>query len=230
MIVTLGKEVNVNVFDLKALLTGKLILSQGPTGLSANGEISIPQGTFEAYGQDLLIENGRITFAGPPDQPYVNIKAIRNPQNTENGVVAGLSVQGPAKAPQLKVFSSPAMSQAQALSYLLRGMPMSTKDNDTGLLTSAILGLGLSQTGQVVNKIGDAIGVHNLAVDAVGQGNDTKVVVSATLLPGLQLKYGVGLFDSLMTLTLRYRLLNSLYLEAMTGTGQSLDMLYHLSW
>ena len=228
--VDLGPDVNVNVFNLTANLAGRLQVNQGTTGLAVAGEIRIPEGRFKAYGQDLNITEGRITFAGPPDKPYVNIKAIRNPDVTEDGVTAGLTVEGPASAPEVKVFSDPAMSQAEALSYLLRGQAIGASDGDSGLLASAVLGFGLSQTSQVLDKIGKAVGLRALSVDAVGNGDNTKVVVSATLLPGLEFKYGVGLFDSLMTFTLRYRLFNRMYLEAVTGAAQSLDMLYRFSW
>lgn len=46
------------------------------------------------------------------------------------------------------------------------------------------------------------------------------------MLPGLKVKYGVGIFDSLATLTLRYRVIPKLYVEAATRVEQALDMLY----
>lgn len=45
------------------------------------------------------------------------------------------------------------------------------------------------------------------------------------MLPGLKVKYSVGIFDSLATLTLRYRVIPKLYVEAATGVDQALDML-----
>lgn len=60
-------------------------------------------------------------FSGPPDQPLLNIEAIRNPESTEDDVTAGVRVTGTADAPKLEVFSDPAKSQQEALSYLLRG-------------------------------------------------------------------------------------------------------------
>ena len=58
----------------------------------------------------------------------------------------------------------------------------------------------------------------------------TQVVVSGYVLPGLQVKYGVGIFDSLATLTLRYRLMPKLYLEAVSGIDQALDVLYQFEF
>ena len=49
-------------------------------------------------------------------------------------------------------------------------------------------------------------------------------------LPGLQVKYGVGIFDSIATLTLRYRLMPKLYLEAVSGVDQALDLLYQFEF
>ncbi len=46
----------------------------------------------------------------------------------------------------------------------------------------------------------------------------------------LQVKYGVGIFDSIATLTLRYRLMPKLYLEAVSGVDRALDLLYQFEF
>lgn len=56
------------------------------------------------------------------------------------------------------------------------------------------------------------------------------MVVSGYVLPCLQVKYGVGIFDSIATLTLRYRLMPKLYLEAVSGVDQALDLLYQFEF
>ena len=63
-----------------------------------------------------------------------------------------------------------------------------------------------------------------------GVGDSSQVVVSGYVLPGLQVKYGVGIFDSIATLTLRYRLMPKLYLEAVSGVDQALDLLYQFEF
>ena len=85
-----------------------------------------------------------------------------------------------------------------------------------------LIGLGVAQSGQIVGKIGETFGVSNLALDTQGVGDSSQVVVSGYVLPGLQVKYGVGIFDSIATLTLRYRLMPKLYLEAVSGVDQAL--------
>ncbi|GAL14232.1 uncharacterized protein YtfN [Vibrio astriarenae] len=59
------------------------------------------------------------------------ITAIRNPDNTEDDVTAGIRVTGPADEPVVEIFSEPAMPQANALSYLLRGQDI---DGESGAM------------------------------------------------------------------------------------------------
>lgn len=230
LMVNIGKDVRLDAFGLKARLEGALKVAQDSRGLGLNGQINIPSGRFHAYGQDLIVRKGQLLFSGPADQPLLNLEAIRNPDATENDVVAGLRVTGEADAPKLEIFSDPAMSQQEALSYLLRGQGLDNSGGDSGAMTSALIGLGVAQSGKLVGKIGEAFGVSNLALDTQGVGDSSQVVVSGYVLPGLQVKYGVGIFDSLATLTLRYRLMPKLYLQAVSGIDQALDLLYQFEF
>ncbi|WP_312312082.1 translocation/assembly module TamB domain-containing protein [Atlantibacter sp.] len=225
-----GNDVRMSAFGLRARLTGDLKVAQDKQGLGLNGQVNIPQGRFRAYGQDLIVRKGELLFSGPPDQPLLNIEAIRNPDATENDVTAGVRVTGTPDEPRVEVFSDPAMSQQEALSYLLRGQGLDTGQSDSEAMTSMLVGLGVAQSGQVVGKIGETFGVSNLALDTQGVGDSSQVVVSGYVLPGLQVKYGVGIFDSLATLTLRYRLMPKLYLEAVSGVDQALDLLYQFEF
>lgn len=230
LVIHVGNNVRLNAFGLKARLTGDLKVAQDKQGLGLNGQITIPEGRFHAYGQDLIVRKGELLFSGPPDQPLLNIEAIRNPDATENDVIAGVRVTGTADEPKAEIFSDPAMSQQEALSYLLRGQGLDSEQSDSAAMTSMLVGLGVAQSGQVVGKIGETFGVSNLALDTQGVGDASQVVVSGYVLPGLQVKYGVGIFDSLATLTLRYRLMPKLYLEAVSGVDQALDLLYQFEF
>ncbi|MDU7131400.1 MAG: autotransporter assembly complex protein TamB [Enterobacteriaceae bacterium] len=230
LIVHVGNNVRMDAFGLKARLTGDLKVTQDQQGLGLNGQINIPEGRYHAYGQDLIVRKGELIFSGPVDQPLLNIEAIRNPDATENDVTAGVRITGTADEPKAEIFSDPAMSQQEALSYLLRGQGLESGQSDSAAMTSALVGLGVAQSGQVVGKIGETFGLSNLALDTEGVGDSSQVVVSGYVLPGLQVKYGVGIFDSLATLTLRYRLMPKLYLEAVSGLDQALDLLYQFEF
>lgn len=138
-----GNNVRLDAFGLKARLTGDLKVAQDKQGLGLNGQINIPEGRFHAYGQDLIVRKGELLFSGPPDQPLLNIEAIRNPDATEDDVTAGIRVTGPADQPKAEVFSDPAMSQQMALSYLVRGQGLDSDQSDSAAMTSMLIGLGL---------------------------------------------------------------------------------------
>lgn len=229
--VSLGDKVSIDAFGLTARLTGGVFVTQTDKGLSVHGQINIPQGRFQAYGQDLIVRKGEIVFAGPADQPRLNIEAIRNPESIENNVVAGIRVTGLADDPKAEVFSDPAMSQQEALSYLLRGQGLDSGDqSENDMVTALLIGLGTSQSGKLIGSLGSTFGIKNLSLDTQGVGDSQKVVVSGYILPSLQLKYGVGIFDALATFTLRYRLLPRLYLEAVSGVDQTVDLIYQFEF
>jgi len=123
------------------------------------------------------------------------------------------------------------MSQQEALSYLLRGQGLnSDEQGDNDMFTALLIGLGTAQTSNLVGDIGNTFGIKNLSLDTQGVGNNQKVVVSGYLLPNLQLKYGVGIFDSLAVFTLRYRLLPRLYLDVASGLDQTVDLIYQFEF
>ncbi|AOM41546.1 autotransporter assembly complex protein TamB [Xenorhabdus hominickii] len=226
----IGNDVRLSAFGLQAQLKGALKVLQDKQGLGLNGQIDIPEGRFRAYGQDLQVRKGTIMFSGPPDQPLLNIEAIRNPESTANKVIAGVRVTGLADRPKVEVFSDPVKSQQEALSYLLRGEGLEKGDSDNSQMTAMLIGLGVAQSGQIVGKIGETFGVSDLALDTQGVGDKSQVVVSGRITKDLQVKYGVGIFDSLATLTLRYRVMPRLYLEAVSGIDQALDLLYEFEF
>ncbi|MGL5007528.1 MAG: autotransporter assembly complex protein TamB [Plesiomonas sp.] len=230
LMIRLGDDIRLDAFGLKARLHGNLHVLQNAQGPAIRGTVYLADGRYHSFGQDLLIRKGLLLFVGPPEQPMLNIEAIRNPESVQNNVVAGLRITGLADSPVLTIFSEPAMSQAEALSYLLRGEPLDNGDGDSGAMTSALIGIGLSQGSQLVGQIGQAFGISDLSLDTQGAGDNSQVVVSGYILPGLQVKYGVGIFDSLAELTLRYRLMPSLYLQAISGLNQAFDILYQFEF
>ena len=225
------KDVRVKAYGLDASLSGKLKFMMGGGRMGLLGSMNIPRGRFRAYGQDLLIQTGEFLFSGPMANPSIRLEAIRNPESTEDDVTAGIRVTGTADEPVVQLFSTPSMSDEEALSYLLRGEGLGSEDgSSSAMMTSMLIGLGTSQGGGILSEIGDAVGLSGVGIDTAGSGESQQVVVSAYLLPGLQVKYGVGIFDSLATLTLRYRLMPRLYLEAVFGVNQALDLLYRFEF
>lgn len=228
--IILGDNVSLEAFGLVADLEGELRFQQRPKReqRTLHGDIFLVDGTFRAYGQDLLIRRGKISFNGPVKQPYVNIEAIRNPDRMENqDVVAGIRVIGPADEPNVSVFAEPGMPQANAMSYLLMGRDLDSESGSTGnAVTTGLIGLTIKSSTKLVGEIGEAFGLSDLTLDTAGAGEDSQVTVSGNLSKDLQLKYGYGIFNAVGQFTLRYRLMRNLYIEAASGLDQSVDLLY----
>ncbi len=227
--INIGDDFTLSAFGLRGGLIGTLDVTQKNKAPFILGEVNVVDGAYRSFGQDLIIDEGKILFNGPADQPYLSIKAIRNPDNTEDDVIAGIRVTGPADNPEVSIFSEPAMPQANALSYVMRGQDLNSESGGNAM-TTALIGLSLAKSGRVVGEIGEAFGVKDLQLDTAGSGDDSQVTVSGYILPDLQVKYGVGIFDAIGEFTLRYRLMKDLYLEAVSGADNAVDLLYQFQF
>jgi len=225
----LGPDMKLEAYGLESGLRGELQVRQGTGPVQLYGDVNLIDGTYTSFGQDLIIRQGQVLFSGPASQPSLQFEAIRNPDTTEDDVIAGLRVTGSASAPRLTIFSEPAMTESRALSYILRGRAPEDSGSGDDALTSALIGLSLSQTGSAVGQVGQAFGVQDLSLDASGSGDDSQVVVSGYVFDDLKVSYGVGIFSPIAELTLRYRLIQNLYLQAVSGAAQAVDLIYTFS-
>ncbi|WP_460141329.1 translocation/assembly module TamB domain-containing protein [Pseudomonas sp. S2_E01] len=206
-------------FGLTANVQGHVHIGDN---LDTRGELWLNDGRYRAYGQRLSVRRARLLFAGPIDQPYLDIEAIRQTDD----VIAGIRLSGSAEQPTTQIFSEPAMSQEQALSYLVLGRPLSTTGEDNNMLAQAALGLGLMGSSGVTGKLASDLGIDDFQLDTEGSGNTTSVVASGNLSEKLSLRYGVGVFEPANTIALRYKLSKKVYLEAAGGVASSLDIFY----
>ena len=206
-------------FGLTADLAGRIHLGDN---LDARGVLRLENGRYRAYGQRLRFRRARLLFAGPVDQPFLDIEAIRQIDD----VTVGLRLTGNAEQPKTEIFSEPAMSQEQALSYLVLGRPLGQSAGDSNLLAQAALAMGLAGSKPLTNTVAGALGIENFQLDTEGSGVTTSVVASGELSERLSLRYGVGVFEPASTIALRYELTKRLYLEAASGLASSLDLFY----
>ncbi|PKH80199.1 hypothetical protein CXF97_14780 [Pseudomonas sp. Choline-02u-1] len=206
-------------FGLTANLQGQVHIGDN---MDTRGELWLNDGRYRAYGQRLTVRRARLLFAGPIDQPYLDIEAIRQTDD----VIAGIRLSGSAEQPTTQIFSEPAMSQEQALSYLVLGRPLSTSGEDNNMLAQAALGLGLMGSAGVTSGLAKDLGIEDFQLDTQGSGNDTSVVASGNISEKLSLRYGVGVFEPASTIALRYKLSKKVYVEAASGVASSLDIFY----
>ena len=212
-------QLNFSGFGLTAKVQGQVHIGDN---LDTRGELWLNDGRYRAYGQKLDVRRARLLFAGPLDQPYLDIEAIRKTDD----VTAGIRLSGSAEQPTTQIFSEPAMSQEQALSYLVLGRPLSTTGEDNNMLAQAALGLGLMGSAGVTSDIANKLGIRDFDLDTQGSGNNTAVVASGKITEKLSLRYGVGVFEPANTIALRYLLSKKVYLEVASGVASSLDIFY----
>lgn len=225
-------DVKLEAFGLKTDLRGALELKQKDQKLTGVGSLNLVNGTYKAYGQDLVIQKGNILFSGPLDNPRLDISAIRDESKTQDDVIAGIRVTGPAEQPSVEIFSEPTMIQSEALSYLLQGQSLnsgSQQSSDDQLLASVLLNAGLKGSENKVDQLGRKFGIEDLALGTNSSEDGTQVSLSGYIAPGVQLRYGVNVFDSSAEVALRYQILPKLFLEATSGVEQALDVYYQFS-
>jgi len=227
--VTLGRNVHVSAFGLDTRLEGELTVRQAPgQELRAEGRVTLVDGKFEAYGQKLRIESGTLTFTGPLDDPIVDLRAIRRIEEFGSTIVAGIHLQGRAQSLSSTVYAEPAMSEADALSYLVIGRPLAqATDTEGNQLSNTAVNLGIRGAARITQEIGQSIGLDELTI--IGGGGDaTALVAGKQVNSRLYARYAYGVFSRLGMILIRYRLTENLSLEAGAGESQSIDILYSI--
>ena len=228
---TLGDGVRYAGLNLDTAVSGQLRLATEPNrSANATGTLLLT-GTYDAYGQRLDVERGQLLFSGPLDDPGLDVRAVRRLENvdvTTNTVEVGVELTGTLKAARTRVFSSPAMSEADALSYLLFGRPASGSavgEDETSTLQTAALSLGLQQALPVVQRIGTTLGLDELTVRSTTTDSGA-LMAGKYLSPKVYIRYSYGLFNRIGGLLLRFKINDRLSIETRSGDQKSMDLLY----
>jgi len=224
--VRLGEKVTFSGFGLGARLGGSLRVREAPgQAPRGEGELRILEGRYKAYGQDLTIDRGRLIFAGPIDNPALDLRATRS----VGDIVAGLQATGTAQASRVTLFSTPPMEDAEVLSYLLLGRPLNQASGSDGqMLMGAVGALGVSGGNLLAKQIGNTLGLDDVRVESESGLESTSLVLGRYLSPKLYVSYGVGLFEPGTSVQMRYDLSRRFKLRAESGTQSGMDILYSI--
>jgi translocation and assembly module TamB len=227
--ILLGDALRFNAFGLTGELVGRLRLQQLPDQPpQASGEVRIVDGEYRAYGQRLQIERGLFLFSGPLDRPNLLVEAVRRSRRPDGSVVlAGVRLDGSPQDPLVTLYSEPAMNEDAILAYLLLGRPLSEGGvSGARLVGEAALGWGVAGGRGLADRIASELGIADFEIDTEQADGEAYVVMRGRLSPNVFVSYGVGLFDAHDTLLLRYRLSRRLYVEAVSGLENAVDLLY----
>ena len=230
--IVLGDAVDIEGLGLSGKLHGDVQVIDLPVQpATASGELSISDGRYEAYGQQLAIRTGRLLFSGGAvTEPGLDIEAVRKPAPD---VLVGVRARGQLRAPKFTVFSEPAMPQSQQLSWLVLGRPLQggASDSQRSAMQTAALMLGLSGGESIGKKLGEELGFDEVTLGSnPGEGvTQASLLVGKYLTPELFVSYGIGLFEPVSTLSLRYALSSRWKLVgAASALESSADLIYEI--
>lgn len=206
--VVFGEDVRLNGFGFDGGISGTLALRERPgQPMLGRGTLDL-RGSYRAYGQELEIDRGRLLFASSSlDNPGIDLRARRPLREVEVGV----EVRGPARRPQLSLWSRPLLDQAEALSWLILGQPLASATKAEG----AQLGQAAAAVGGnlLAARVGGRLGFDTFGVADSEALGGAAFTVGKYLSPRLYLSYGVALFEDGRVITLRYLISRSFDIE-----------------
>ena len=257
----LGQRFRVSGSGVDGWLAGSIRLAGAlPDAPRATGTVTLRDGKYRAYGQELVIDRGRIVFNGPLDNPILDIVAVRK----ERLVEAGVALSGTAQAPRVRLVSTPNLPDAEKLSWLVLGVGLDEAGSasQTAALQAAAATFtgrdgGSADPGGFARSIGlDMLGIRgatsttapsalpgtNTATglpaipggvgrDSVGAATQQNVVaVGKRLSSRLYVSYEQGLRGVWNLLKIQYDLTRQLSIRALTGSESAIDLLFFRSF
>jgi autotransporter translocation and assembly factor TamB len=210
---------------LVATLGGTLEIIQSPgQPLQLFGTMRIVDGYVSAYQQTLQVQVGTFSFTGRPDNPSVTVSGVRNISGSN--VTVGIKLQGTYEALSIEVFSEPAMSDGEALSYLVRGRGLDSSAGEDGTALALSVASGALNRSALVSELNRIPGVNNVSFGSEGSEEDTAATVSGFIADRIYLSYGVGVYEPINVLIARLYLRTRLWLEAVSRLENSVDLYY----
>lgn len=232
-----GEKVRLKAAGLQTGLRGNLTVRiKDSRDLKAYGEIQTVQGRFDFQGRKLDITRGRFVFKGPPDDPTLDLLALRTikgrqgPEGWIDEVKAGVVVSGPLRSPIVKLYALPPQSETDILSYILFGEPLKKGADKQDL---ALLGkVGQALLGRKMeNRLFRQLDLDTLEIQSDGGDVSRSIVtVGKYLDPRLYLGLGGSLFSNTYQIILRYTLTPRLELETKGGTQSGGGIYYKLDF
>lgn len=226
--VGLGERLRLRGRGLDTGLRGELHITSPGGRLAVDGTVRTADGTYAAYGQKLSIDRGLITFNGPVGDPRLDIEATR--PNLD--VRVGVAISGYVTNPHVRLFSDPALSEIDMLSWLVMGRASDALGStDTALLQRAALALLAGEGGAMSNPLTQALGLDEVSVrQSTGAVRQTVVALGKQLSQRWYVGYERGLNATAGGFQIVYRIAQRFTLRAQSGVDNSLDAVWAWRW
>ena len=205
----------------EGLLGGELQVNQRMNQpLQLFGRLNFPSGRYRAYGQDLSLSTGIVSFNGPVNNPYITIRAIRRIEKED--IIVGIDATGLANGLSIKLYSQPNLQQAEALSYLVRGKGLDAETSTSNAALGIALGTAVTNHSGLFEQIEKLPFINDIELD----GDEKQISIAGYLSDKVYIKYGIGVMEPINELTVRFYLLSRLWVEAVSGLESSADLYY----
>jgi translocation and assembly module TamB len=206
-------------------LAGTVEITASATGApEITGLIRTAGGTFEAYGQRMNIERGELRFTGSPDNPALDILAVR-PNMVQK---VGVQVTGRAQAPHIELYSDPALSEAETLSYVVLGRSSAGGGAEAAVLQRAAAALLAGRKGTGKGLAG-SLGLDDLSVSPDGTSGAV-VRVGKRFADNFYAAYERSLSGAMGTLFLFYDVSRRVTVRAEAGERTGVDLIFTFSF
>ena len=249
--IDLGSAFYLSGKGLNTRVEGALRLrSAGRGAVTAVGSIEAVDGFYDGFGQKLKIARGRLNFQGAPENPGLDILALR----TGLPVEVGVTITRTAAAPLVRLHSDPPMAEAEALSWLVLGRaPDQGGGDNIALVQAAASLLGGGGEGYPM-RVAKALGIDEISIRAGNFGiasllpsrgvagalrsdeasaatvSGEIITIGKNINEALTLSYQQALSDTSRILQLNYRLSSRLSVVARGGTTNALDLVYTIAF
>ncbi|MDR2113268.1 MAG: translocation/assembly module TamB domain-containing protein, partial [Candidatus Accumulibacter sp.] len=249
--VALGHRFLFRGAGLQTWLAGDVRLTARGRDLPrASGTIRLRDGRFDAYGQQLDIERGFLTFQDLLNDPALDVRAVRKGLAVE----AGVQIGGSARRPVVRLISDPDLPDTDKLAWLLLGHgPESMGAGDAALLVSAAGELLGNDSGGIVQQLKNTFGIDELGIrqggiggaaargpasriaatrggDTAGTANGHVLSVGKRLSADATLAYEQSLTQAESVVKLTVKLTRNIAVIGRAGSDNALDILYTLTF
>lgn len=217
----LGPDFRLSGRGLDTRLAGKVEVQADASGAPRLvGVIQAVGGTYQAYGQRMNIERGELRFTGPPDNPALDILAVR-PNMIQK---VGVQVTGRAQAPHVELYSDAGLSDAEILSYIVLGRSSSGSGAEAALLQRAASALVAGRRGSG-KGIAGSLGLDDLSVSP-DSTSGAVVRVGKRFADNFYAAYERSLQGAMGTLYLFYDVSRRLTVRAEAGERTGVDLIF----
>jgi translocation and assembly module TamB len=226
---SLGNDFRVRGHGLDTALVGRLQLSAlpGQNGPTLSGQVRTVRGTYRAYGQALVIEEGTFRFNGPYDNPALDILAVRSlPSQT-----VGVQVKGTARAPKVSLYADPGLPDSETLAWLVLGRPATGAGAEAAILQQAALALLSSQGTSNQRSLLQALGLDEVSYQGESTTSDGTTTAAAVTLGKrvsnqLYVSYSRSVIGLMGTVSVLYDVSRYVTLRAQAGDDNAIDLIF----